>query len=481
VKALRKNVAVILFIFIFLFVSLMGYMGYALSRYGSRWFVNPYNPRLQNEKKNVIAGDILDCKGIKLASTNADGDRVYGPDKATRKAMSHVVGDNYGLTSTGMETLMAGKLLGFESSAYSRLTQQISGEKIRGDSIQLTVDSALQSFIASKVGSRKGAVVLLNYKTGEILSLFSNPVFDPSHMEKFLDQPVKPKVATEEDDTNTVGDTALFNRALMGRYPPGSTFKVITAAAMLRSDPNAETETWTCDGELAVDDAVITESGGAVHGTVDLKKALTESCNVAFSQMGMTLGAGRLLNMAEAFGFNDEFLFKDIILYSSSFEGASSQRDLAWSAIGQYTDLASPMHMAMVAASIANDGVMMEPEIVARTIDPAGNATPTLAPRQYARPLSVEEARKLQTMMVSVVKSGTGSAASVSKLKVGGKTGTAETDKEGEAPHAWFIGFILDDAHPLAIAVLLENTGSGGKYAAPIAGDVLEKAVKLGY
>ena len=198
------------------------------------------------------------------------------------------------------------------------------------------------------------------------------------------------------------------------------------------------------------------------HGAVDLERAFTHSCNVYFAEAAEVLGRRALKEEAEAFLFNTTFLFDDIVMEDSVFESAANDVDAAWAAIGQYHDLITPLHACMIVACIANDGVMMEPKLLLGVLD-GDEETYTLTPEVAARPM--DDTDLLKEMMISVVKSGTGTSAQINGVTVGGKTGTAEIDvgEDEEAAHAWFVGFIDDNDHPLAIAVIMEQAGSGGK------------------
>jgi peptidoglycan glycosyltransferase len=461
----RKNIRFLIFVFILLFAAMIFYLIYAISVYGERWFVSPYNPRIANMQENITAGAVLDRTGKKLAWSDGD-DRKYIADESTRLAVSHVVGDPLGLTR-GAETFFAKYLYGFDEDAVDRLTGLLQGSKRQGSNVTLTIDAKLSDTIRTAMGRRQGAVVLLNYETGEILSAVSNPGFDPA------------KVKTYKGKT---GSTVLFNRAFMGRYPPGSIFKVITTAAVL-DNPELKLATWDCTGETKIGGKEVSCAGDEQHGNVDLFSAFTESCNTFFARQTLKLGAEKLKKEAEKFAFNVDFMFDDIIAYQSMYETPEDDIDLAWSGVGQYKDLVSPLHAAMIAGCIANKGSMMEPRLLYSADSASGRKLYTFASKQYKNPISEANANELKKMMVNVVKEGTGTAAKVKGYTIGGKTGTAQyTDDKGKTKeHAWFIGFIDDAKHPLAIAVLLEGAGGGGRNSGPVAAKAFKKAIDLGY
>lgn len=515
-KSLKKNARMILLVFLALFVVLAGYFVYALNTYGNRWLTNPYNVRLQNQKSAVIPGEILDRNRTVLAGVDEEGVREYPADRSVRKALSHVIGDNYGQTGSGAESFFANYLLGMDTNFFERMAQSFSGSKAKGSSVVLTVDAELSEYVSDVLGDYQGAAVVMNYKTGELLASVSHPMFDPKHMEAYL-----PESQGGTGDAPE-GDSSLVNRVTAGRYTPGSVFKIITAAAAIRYLPDIEERTFDCEGPLVFDyesgkylpSVYISEEEdkqnkqkeqekaapegeekaaeeqykwvrdyqSSYHGEISLKRAFAKSCNTTFARIGMELGAKRLAKMAEEFGVGTDFVFRDVVLYSSQFVKGEEEYEVAWSSVGQHKDLITPLHLCLISSAIANDGEMMEPKLLKGVINNRNYYSTYLKPKVYSEPLTEAEAQKMQELMVYAVERGTGESAMLDGLTVGGKTGTAEvsSDKSVEA-HAWFTGFILDDDHPLAIAVVLEQGGSGGGKAAPAARKILKKAVELGY
>lgn len=532
-KSLKAQLRIVVVLLCAMFLSLTLYFGYAVNTYGGRWFVNPYNPRIQNEKKKVIPGDILDRNRSVLATTDAAGERIYTDDKGLRKSVSHVVGDNYGLSISGAETFLAQYLLGFDANVFERIYQSFTVTQRKGSSVMLTVDAQLNEYASSAMGDNRGAIIVLNYETGEILASVSHPMFDPKNMDAY-----RPASDTEKRNNKNDGDTsALVNRVTMGRYTPGSVFKLITAAAAIRYLPGVNEREFNCEGPLAFDkdsgqfvssvqispeedkanreaeaearknkaagkptpvpspaiDAetpvdetetykLVRDYNSDYHGELTLKSAFAKSCNATFARLGMEIGYERIARMATEFGIGEDFMFKDVMVYPSDFPAADSQVNLAWSAIGQYKDIVTPLNFALIVAAIANDGVMMEPKLLKGVINSRNYNVYQFKTKVYRKPLSPSEAELMQEYMLETVKSGTGTSAALSKYKVGGKTGTAEVSSDkSKQPHAWFAGFVQSDSHPIAIAVVLENAGTGGGKAAPVARKVLAKAIELGY
>ncbi len=452
---LRSNIRILLFVFIFMFAGLVAYLAYAETTFGERWFASPYNPRIQNLK-----ADILDRTGRNLVHTE-EGKTQYVDDKGMRRATAHIVGDEYGY-SYGAQTMYSTYLYGFDKDTIGKIQGLITGDESAGGDVTLTIDAALCETAYNEMGDYDGAVVVMNYLTGEILASTSSPAFDPSDMEEFMEGG---------------GESELVNRAFSGLYPPGSIFKLVTASALIEHGLSGfETE---CDGSTRISGRKIVCTGE--HGGVGLDEAIAESCNVYFAEAAQELGAGDLKAMADQYLFNDSMRFSDLVMAGSVFDKPAGSIDTAWSAIGQYHDLVTPLHACMIAGGIANDGVMMEPRLLLSVS--GGSATGyTLSSKVAARPIKSATAEELAEMMIECVRSGTGKKAAVKGVPIAGKTGTAEiADEDGNASHAWFVGFIDDEAHPLCIAVVLERAGSGGGHAAPVARAVLAKALDLGY
>ena len=309
-KQQRFRYRMLAFLTIGLLVVAGVYGVYSVSTYGSRWFANARNTRYQTAKKTVVPGDIIDRNGVVLATTDEDGNRVYQSNVKSRSAIVHLLGDNEGNVSNGVESFQANYLLGFETSLSERVLALLKGQTRRGDDLTLTVDSKLctaivQAFVDQKSSHGKaGAAVVMNYRTGELLALVSVPVFDPMNI-------------TDEVKTSTLHP--FWNRALQGTLPPGSTFKIITATSALENWPDAEQREFNCTGATQVMDQLIRDYGGSQHGKITLARAFRVSCNNTFAQTALLLGDAALRKTAEQFGFNDNFLFRDVVVENSTY------------------------------------------------------------------------------------------------------------------------------------------------------------------
>ena len=472
-KHLQKNIKRVAVFLCALFALLAVWGAYSLTTYGSRWFASSANTFMRTRKKNVIAGDILDRNGVVLAAT-INGQRVYQNDVNARKATVHVVGDSGSNVNNSAESFFASYLYGFNSSFLERLSFALRGEQRRGDTVRLTVDCRLSTYIASIFPSGKaGAVVVMNYKTGEVLSEQSFPTFDPQNITYAVkSDPQKP----------------FFNRAIQGLYTPGSTFKMVTAASAIENYTNYNSISFDCTGQLTLGNRVITDAGTNLkedkltkHGVIGLKKAFQVSCNNSFAQLALQLGDARLRKTAENFGFNDNFLFRDLVVENSSYPTSNrNDGEIAWTGAGQSALTASPLHLCMIASAIANDGVMMEPKLLISATAPNSTQRAGLTAKVYRKPLTPERAAVLKEYMRAVVTGGTGTSANISGTKVCGKTGSAEIDGQ-EFTNAWFVGFLDEPASPYALSIVVENAGGGGSVAAPIANKIFTWMLRNGF
>lgn len=461
-KQQKLRFRVLTLITIALLIISGAYGVYSVSAYGSRWVSSARNTRYRSAKSSVIPGDILDRNGVVVATSDENGKRVYQSNTLSRSSMVHLIGDTEGNVANGVESFQANYLLGFETSLSERVNALLDGEQRRGDTVVITADSRLQTEIVqifrntASTRGKCGAAVVLNYRTGEVLALVSLPVYDPQNI------------------TDTVRQSSqhpYWNRALQSLMPPGSTFKIITAAAALENLANPQNALFTCTGATQVMDRMVTDYGNAQHGEISLARAFRVSCNNVFAQTALIIGDSALRKTAERFGFNDNFLFRDLVVENSRYPTTNRNSfEIAWSGVGQSQVAVTPLHMCMIAAAIANDGVMMEPRLLSRVQSPAGTVRMRSSGKVYRTVCSPETAQILDGYMKDAVQNGTGTRAKVDGLTIAGKTGSAEGSANGrEVTHAWFTGYIDSDRYPYAVCVLVEEGGTGGSVAAPVA------------
>ena len=452
-------------IIVLLFVGLAAWFAMTAVTQGSIWASDVRNTRLR--ASNVLRGDITDRDGSLLAGTDEEGRRAYLSNESARRALSQTVGDTAGMSGTGVETFYASTLLDISDSLVDRLSVLFNGTRRVGSGIQLTIDGRLQAYISSIFPEGySGAVCVINYRTGEILAMVSEPTYDPYIVIGRAD--------------GEVADTSFLNRCLQGLYTPGSVFKIVTLAAAVTHDPAVIDQPFACAGSWEYEGGRIVCAGNTAHGNIDLKTAFKRSCNVTFGKLAYQLGIERLSETAERFGFNENFKFGDFVVYNSAFPTQTKNLSgLVWAGIGQGEVLVTPLHMAMISGTIANGGLMMKPWLVSRITSPLGAVTSTGAPTAYRQVISPSAASKIAEYMYEAVESGTATRAAVRGYTVCGKTGSAEiSDDKSVETNAWFTGFIYDEAHPYAISVVIEGGGAGARMPSELAARALEKAIE---
>jgi peptidoglycan glycosyltransferase len=330
----------------------------------------------------------------------------------------------------------------------------------------VTLNSTLQTAAYQALGSSNGAVVAIEPDTGKILAMVSKPDFDPNQISTLWDSLIN-------DSTSSV----LLNRATQGLYPPGSTFKILTTLAYMRQQPGSYRDfSYDCDSQLTVDDVTINCYNSNVHGQEDLKSAFAHSCNTAFASIGLELDGDEFKDLCESFLFN-KALPTSLMHSTSVFEldSSSSYGEQMTTAIGQGDTLVTPLHMALIAATVANDGVMMRPYLVDHIEAYDGTTVSTTKASKYKRLMTSEEARILQDYMTETVQSGTATALGWYGFTAAGKTGSAEYVSNGyEGTHSWFVGYSNTEDPDLVVAVIAEDGGTGSETAVPIAAQIFQ-------
>jgi peptidoglycan glycosyltransferase len=440
------------------------------------------NARPLLEQQQIKRGRILAADGTVIARSVPKGHGAglrYVRRYPEGALYGHPIG--YSFVDEGdseFEQFHNDELVGNESE-FSSILDQLSGRGQEGNDIVTNLDPAAQKVALGDLeAAGLGAVVAIEPQTGRVKVLASNPPYDPNRIPYEL----------SKLDTNEV-ERPLYDRATQGQYPPGSTFKVVTAAAGLESGTITPETPIDAPGTLEVEGTPLENDFGISWPGATLDTALTNSVNTWFGQLGQRLGQATLFEYMERFGFNSKpaiDLPSDQVSPSGVFEGnellgANDPVDLARVAIGQERLAVTPLQMAEVAAAVANKGKEMKPQVWSRVVDPDGRVTKRLVPSQYSQPISAETAEELTTAMEGVVREGTGTNAEIPGVPVAGKTGTAETPGNkacggGENENqAWFIGFAPAEDPKIAIAATVECTEEfGNDVAAPIFRDVAE-------
>jgi penicillin-binding protein A len=492
---LRRAGVVILVLFGLLFVNLNWVQGYKADSYRT----NEHNERVLYSEYERARGTIQLADGTVIASSSATDDNLkYLRAYPLNQAYAQIVGfRSVNGNSAGVERSQNDFLSGNAPALFGdRFKEMFTGEKTPGGNVIVTLSKAAQQtaftqLTNNKVGAKSGAAVALDPVTGAVLAMASFPSFDPNT----LTQHDKDAAGKAFDALDQDPKQPLFNRAISGNYPPGSTMKVIISAAALSTGqytpqtviPAGDSYTPIPGGGFTIHNAEDEICPGA---TVTLIDALTQSCNTGFAHLGVTLGSDKIKEMARAFGFENNDLTLDgsgnlAIKVASSETGDMTNGDqddpnaVAQSSIGQLNVRETPLQNAMVAAAVANNGVLMRPYVVSQLQAPDLTIADTTAPKALGTPVSNQVAGDLQQMMESVVKNGTGKKAQIPGYRVGGKTGTAQNASDA-GDHGWFIGYVFDKNNkPLcAVAVFLEKAGPGGSgEAARIAGEIMKAVI----
>ncbi len=453
----NKRAIIALVGFCLLFISLVVYLSYFQIFESKSIKVNAYNKRLWMNEEKVLRGSIKDRNGVTLAyskETDEGNQRYYNYGSL----YSHIVGYSYReYGKSGLELEYNNALLDIKDSDLGNDIKDLVLPTSIGNDLTLTIDHGLQEKSRQLLSGYNGAIVTMDPKTGEIYSIVSLPDFDSSNLRDNWQ-------SIMEDNTSV-----LVNRATQGLYEPGSAFKIITTAAILEEE-NIDLN-HNCQGSIVIDGYEFNDYGKIAHGQIDLSTAFAQSCNTYYVSKALDLGSEKLASTAEKFMINKKIDF-DLPVEKSIFKhNKLEDTKLSASAIGQGDIQVTPLNMAMVASSIANNGRMMKPLLVKEIVSSSGRTLEEVKPAELSQPLDQKEAGTISEMMRQVVVSGTGRNASIRNVEVFGKTGTAENSSGLE--HSWFIGYGGRNAD-IAVAVILEESGiTGGQGAAPIARDLI--------
>lgn len=457
----KRNRELYLFagLFLILFGGLFWYLTSYVTNNSEELFNNSYNSRqrvlaAQNRRGTIYAGD-----GQVLAQTvvNENGDEVR--EYPFKEMFSHVVGYSQ-KGKTGIEELENYSLINSDISERVKADNELAGVKNPGNDVYTSLDPKLQQVANDALGAYRGAIVVTEVKTGRILAMVSKPDFDPNDIEAIWDR-------VNEDTENA----ALLNRATQGLYPPGSTFKIVTALAYIRQFPDAwQNYSYQCNGAYVNGSNKINCFHGSVHGSVNFTTSFAKSCNSSFANIGMQLDRQKFQDTINGLLFNQELPIP-LVYNKTSVElsADSSDEDVIQTSIGQGKTQITPMQLNMITAAIANGGNLMEPVVVDRVVSAEGKILKENSPKQYRQLLTEEEAGILTSLMEDVVKEGTGKKLKDQPYTSAGKTGSAEFNKVKEDSHAWFTGFAPVEDPEIAVTVIVEQIGSGGDYAVPLA------------
>ena len=447
--------------FVLIFVSLIGYVIYFDYAKSEDFINSPYNTRQDTFSDRVVRGKIVSADGQVLAQTKVYEDGSEERTYPYANIFSHAVGyDSHG--KSGLESEANFQLLTSHEFFLDQMKNEFRERKNQGDTVYTTLNAALQVTAYNALGDRRGAVFAFEPSTGKILVMVSKPDFDPNYISSNWDYLI-----------NDENDSSLLNRATNGAYPPGSTFKLVTALDYFRTKGTFEGYSYQCEGSITKEDHTIRCYNGTVHGQEDFYSSFASSCNCAFADMGIMLGGGSLRDTAEELLFNKTLPLTSYKKSVFSLDRKSGVPLTMQTAIGQGNTLVSPAHMALLAGAVANKGVLMKPYLIDHVENVAGEPVSETEQEVYKRLMTTNEANLLGKLMKTVVDYGTASALSGRGYTAAGKTGSAEFDENGSS-HSWFIGYSNVDAPDMAVAVIVENGGTGSEAAVPIAASLFD-------
>ncbi len=466
---LTTNIKRVMIIFLIVFIVLISYLSYFMLFRGPEISTRPDNRRMWDIRNKVVRGTIYDKNGKELSVSEKAKNNQYKRTYKGGAATAHVLGyydPQYGIS--GLENLYDSYLSSNISASF--LAWVGNGFKEvdkKGDDVYTSLDLGLQQTAYNALGSSRGSVVVIKADTGEILAMVSKPSYDPNKLEENWK-----KISTDEQ-------RPLLNRAVSGLYPPGSTFKVVTGVSAFENIDGIENETFNDEGKLVLGrDYTLSNDKGKAMGKINFEQAMIKSSNVFFGNLGIRLEKN-LFKTAEKFRFNRPIPADGIVIDNSRFPqyDVSEKGNLAQAGIGQAEVLATPVQMALVAQTIANDGVMLKPVLVDKVVDYSGNTVKEVRADEIDHITSPGYAAEIKRFMRDVVAKGTGTRAQVNGIQVCGKTGTAQ-HIESKTPHSWFIGFAPYKKPEIAVAVIVEEGGYGGTAAAKISSQVMSKYFK---
>ncbi|MGM9552654.1 MAG: peptidoglycan D,D-transpeptidase FtsI family protein [Clostridia bacterium] len=445
-----------------MFLSLAVYLTYFTLFEAESVIESGYNKRIRAREESVLRGSIYDNNGVILAYSRIDENgqsRVY----PYGERYAHIIGYNmvqYG--RTGLESSFNEQMV--TANAIDSFSNILSGstQMEKGADLYLTLNNDLTAKAEQLMKKQNGAVVALNPKTGAVLCMYSNPSFDtnPESLEANFG-----KLSTDEN-------APFLGRAAQGLYAPGSTFKIITAAAALEKGCAEDVED---TGSLVIDGYEFKNYDSNKYGLIDTKTGFAKSSNVMFAKYGLMVGENNLKKMASRFGIGEKIPFDTATSKSLfSYPEKMSDTDIAACGIGQGKLLVTPLNMALVASAIANDGIIMEPYIVEKAAYNSGN-TKSYEHKSavWKTAVSKQIADEIESYMIECVNTGTGKSCKIDSVTVAGKTGTAENEKEGKE-HAWFVCYAPVEDPSIAICVMQEYTGKTGSSCAPIAKELIK-------
>ena len=460
----RFLIDISLVVFVLLFFVMIIYLCVIGNTNTIALFDNSYNNRQELQYQNVTRGTIYSADGEVLAETKMDeaGNEIrFYPYGST---FAHAVG--YSTNGRmGIEDDANYYLMHTGASLIERIDNGIDNKKDPGYDVISTLDVDLQKICDDYLGSYNGAVIVTEAKTGKILVMISHPDFNPGSIREDW-----------ETITSTSSNSQLLNRATQGLYPPGSTFKIITALEYYREHPDSwRRYSYVCNGSIIHNDYRVSCIYQTVHSDVDLKSSFARSCNSSFVNIGLSLDTEKWGSTLNDLYFNQKLPTDLLSGTSSAYIGTgSTDYDIMQTSIGQGKTVMTPLHLNMITQAIANDGVMMKPYMVEKIVDHKGNVVVSYDPVSAGAVITKEESDFLTELMTGVVEGGTAKALFNDKYTCAGKTGTAEFAEDINESHAWFTAFAPVEDPEICVTIIIEKAGTGVEYAVPLAKKIFD-------
>lgn len=463
-KHRNRELWIVTYAFILVMLAVIGHEIYFVYAESETVVNNSYNPRQELMAQKNIRGKILTADGDTLAQTvrGEDGneERIY----PYANLFAHVVGYST-KGKTGIEYLGNMALFTSNASFGEKIQNEISSQKNIGDNIVTTLDLGVQTAAYEALGVYDGAIIVTEPDTGRIIAMVSKPDYDPNEIADIWDELV-----------NDSDSSVLLNRATQGLYPPGSTFKIVTALAYYRqNDADVSGYHYQCNGSLTYEGNRINCYHGSSHGSLDFKTSFEKSCNSSFANIGLSLDLGGLESTCEDLLFNQKLNLPYATAQGSYVLGTQAgSYDIMQTSIGQGKTQISPLQLNMITSAIANDGVTMTPYVIDRIENYNGTTVKQYEPEEYATLMTSDEAAFLTDLMTGVVENGTATKLKGLSYTAAGKTGSAEFSQDKSDSHAWFTGFAPAENPQVCVTIIVEGAGSGGEYAVPMAKRVFD-------
>ena len=459
--SLHKKIpfAAVTYFFLLLFAGMIAYLCYFTATSEQDMINNSYNSRQEILLSENYRGSIFSADGQVLAETVFEADGTETRNYPFEELFSHVVGFST-QGKTGVESQANYYLINSNISLAEKIANSTAGKKNPGNNVYTTLDVELQEIASTYLGTYNGAIIVTEPSTGRILTMLSKPDFDPNEIVEIWDDLLVDKESS-----------VLLNRATQGLYPPGSTFKMLTALEYLRQNPDAYSEySYHCNSQFTSEDYTIHCAKNTSHGSVSFIRSFAKSCNSSFANIGLQLNKSSFAKTLEDFLFNESLPVAFQYARSSiTMDESLDTNAMMQTSIGQWKTQITPLHLNMITAAIANGGVMMKPYVVDYVDSASGSRVKTFHSSEYRTVMTVEEAEVMKEMMTEVVLSGTGKRLAGQSYTAAGKTGSAEYSNVKGESHAWFTGFAPVEDPQICVTIIVEGGGSGGDYALPIA------------